>query len=98
MKAILINPNDQTIIAVEVDKKDKLRSWYKLMNVDRVEVAQTLPNRDVLLVDEEGLFKHTPWFRFKGQPLTGYGLIARMGDTDIKSTIDEIKAVVKWGY
>lgn len=52
--AILINPESKTITEVAFD--GTLQHAYKLLDCDIVETVK-LVNGDVLLVDEEGLFK-----------------------------------------
>lgn len=103
MKAIFINTQEKTV--TEVDIKGDLDSWYKLIGCDLVEIAARLDNGDIILVDEEGLWKSpTEFFTFEyaeytNYPFAGNGLVIG-GDgentTDAKSTLAEITQKIKF--
>jgi hypothetical protein len=103
MKAILIDTTNQTI--VEVDIKGDLKSWYEAIKCDIVEIAVRLDNGDMILVDEEGLWKSpTMYFTYNhaeymNYPFAGKGLvIGGNGEdtTDAKSTLQEIANKVRF--
>jgi hypothetical protein len=103
MRAILIDTNNKTIKEVEIE--GDLASWYKLIKCDVVEIAVRMDNGDMILVDEEGLWKvPTSFFTFDyaeytNYPFAGNGLIVG-GDgeevSDAKSTLAEITEKVKF--
>jgi hypothetical protein len=103
MKAILIDTTNQTIS--EVDIKGDLTSWYEAINCDIVEIAVRLDNGDIILVDEEGLWKSPSKFftynhaEYTNYPFAGKGLVIGSNgeDTsDAKSTVQEIADKVKF--
>ena len=56
MKAILINPEDQTI--KEIDIKKGINAMYKAIDCDGFAAPVTYDNGDTMYCDDEGLFKH----------------------------------------
>ena len=70
-----------------------------------IEVAAYLENNDAVYVNEEGMYclpEDKGWFWFEGnyQPNIGDGLVVGTDsegrDADPKSTLEEIKAKIKW--
>ena len=55
MKAILINPEDQTI--KEIDIKKGINAMYKALDCDCFAAPVTYDNGDTMYCDDEGLFK-----------------------------------------
>jgi hypothetical protein len=103
MKAILIDTTNQSIS--EVDIKGDLNSWYETIKCDIVEVAVRLDNGDMILVDEEGLWKSPNLFftynhaEYMNYPFAGKGLvIGSNGEetSDVKSTLQEIADKVRF--
>lgn len=76
---ILINPVDRVCEVTPLDGGNLLQAAYDAIQCDLVqEVPMRLPNGDVLLVDEEGLFKiGLRSFHLSGwpEPLFGRGLL-----------------------
>jgi hypothetical protein len=102
-KAILIDAKARTVSEVEVE--ESVEAYNKLIGSDCYTGGPRLPNRDGLLVDDEGLLKvtdETPFFTFGNypQPLAGNGLLlgcAANGDTrSVKSTVEAIRGLVKF--
>lgn len=86
MKALLINPFDQTI--TEVDYSGDYRNIYEHIGAGTFDVVR-LPGHDLpcesdaLFVDDEGLFKEDKrFFRVEGyyQPLCGKALVLGTDD------------------
>lgn len=103
MKAIFINTNDG--IVTEINIKGDLNSWYQVIGCDTVEVAIRMDNGDMILVDEEGLWKSpTQYFtydlpEYANYPFAGNGLvIGSNGEdaADAKSTLEEVRSKVKF--
>lgn len=100
MKAILINPFDQTV--TEVEYSGDYRDIYKLIDAQCFDVAR-LPHRDGIFVDDEGLLNGTTHF-FQHEdypnPLAGKGLIIGCDEegesVDCKTTLNEVKAKVSF--
>lgn len=90
LKAILINPHDKTITAVEVDPYP---AWKELIEVELITSVNVLqyPNGafETVYIDDEGLLnskKDGPFFSIAShpQPLAGKGLVIGVnerGDT-----------------
>lgn len=100
MKAILINPFDQTV--TEVDYSGDFRDIYKLIDAQAFDVAR-ISRMDGIFVDDEGLlnapthfFEHSEY----PSPLAGKGLIVGCDDEgesqSCKTTIEEVKANVRF--
>lgn len=98
MKAILINPFDQSIREVEYDAKDDDISV--IINCRYFDVAN-LPNGDGIFVDDEGMLNNPTHF-FKHEdyhsPLAGKGLILGCDDEGESiapaTTIEEVRRKV----
>lgn len=101
MKAILINPETQTISEIQID--GGLESMYKAMDCEMIEAPVNFDNDDTLYCDEEGLFKPQ-----KGgiiakdwcMPILGKVLIVGSDDegnsVDVRGTIETYKDMFKW--
>jgi len=104
MKAILINTIDKTV--TEVELKNNIHEMQRLINCECfTTVPIRLPARDMLYVDDEGLFNpNKGWFKIFNypQPLSGNGLI--VGHTadghsrDVQSNVETIRSIVKFKY
>lgn len=100
MRAILINPKEQTITEVEcTGELDNMQSYVggyiELVRID---------SRNDLYVDEEGMFKpEQGMFRFDGDNpayLVGNGIITGASGSvvaDATLTLDEVRARVAFG-
>lgn len=74
MPALLIDATARTIRAVEYRTLEDMQGFLG----GSIQPAYQWPNGDTLYVDEEGLYKHTDWFRISvrtDQPLAGNGLL-----------------------
>lgn len=98
MKAILINPFDQTI--TEVDYSGDYKQINQLIGAEYFDVA-SIGGRDGIFVDDEGLlnapthfFEHADYH----SPLAGKGLIlgcnSEGNSVDCNTTVEEVKAKV----
>jgi hypothetical protein len=98
MKAILIDPFEQTV--KEVDYSGDFRDIYKLIDAECFDCAR-IKGTDGIFVDDEGLlnapthfFEHSEY----PSPLAGKGLIVGCDEegesADCKTTLDEVKAKV----
>ncbi len=98
MKAILINPFDQTV--TEVDYSGDYKQIYTLIGADTFDCAR-ISSGDGIFVDDNGLltgpthfFQHAEY----GQPLAGKGLIvgcnAEGDSVDCVATLEETRAKV----
>lgn len=102
MKAILINPKEETISVVE--HKGGIDSIYKLVGCRTFEAVYPFQNNDIIYVDEEGLLKDSNYsFNIKcsegiSYPLMGNGLIVGSTedgeDADCSSTVEELKNII----
>ena len=102
MKAILINPKEETISVVE--HKGGIDSIYKLVCCRTFEAGYPFQNNDIIYVDEEGLLKDSNYsFNIKcsegiSYPLMGNGLIVGSTedgeDADCSSTVEELKNII----
>ena len=96
MKAILINPIDNSV--KEVDYNGDYKQIYTYIDATMFGLVD-IPNDDSIFIDDEGLFKDTQHcFLFKGipTPLCGKALVLgidhKTGDSaDANSTILEIR-------
>jgi uncharacterized protein DUF3846 len=87
MKAYWINATAQTISAVEYSG---LADLHRMID-GYIELAKMWPDRTVLYVDEEGLFKQrTAWFSIAGksEPLAGNGVVVGPEIGDSAATAD----------
>lgn len=105
MKAILIDVQNENVRMVEVDDKDVLRSWYKHIGCQMVEVAHYINNHDSIMVDEEGLFtmdENSKFFSVQGghQPFIGNGLVVGVDmegvSVDPCISVEKVRSMVKF--
>jgi len=105
MKAILIDVQKKSVSMVEVDDKNVLKDWYRLMGCQMVEVAHYFNRHDSIIVDEEGLLsidEDTKFFSIEGghQPFAGNGLVVGVDDrgesVSPKISVEEIQSKVKF--
>ena len=106
MRAIVINPFDQTITEATVsDYTDTQKLIGKPFNGQQnFTVAIDLDNNDSVYVDDDGIYSPSngAWFDIGAhQPFAGVGVVVGLnvntgGSVDAKSTIDELKAKVKF--
>ena len=100
MKAILINPFEQTV--TQVDYSGDYTEIYKLIDAEYYDVAG-IAHGDGIFVDDEGLlnspthfFEHADYH----SPLAGKGLIIGCNSegesVDCKTTVEEVKSKVKF--
>lgn len=98
MKAILINPFEQSV--TEVDYSGDYNQIYEFIEAQMFDVAR-ISHDDGIFVDDEGLlnspthfFEHSDYH----SPLAGKGLIVGCNSegesVDCKTTVDEVKAKV----
>ena len=76
MKAYLIDPMKCSITEVEYDDSN-YRNICALIDADLFDVVRLSDSRDVIYVDDEGLFNPQGFFRVDGypNPLAGKGLV-----------------------
>lgn len=98
MRAILINPFDQTV--TEVDYSGDFRDIYKLIDADCFDCAR-ISRGDGIFVDDEGLLNQPTHFFQHAEypnPLAGKGLIVgcdSQGESvSCKTTVEEVKSKV----
>jgi hypothetical protein len=74
MQAYLINPEERTIEAVEID--DTVDGIYQVIEASSFDVVR-LDHGDVIYVDDEGLYHKRDYFSLEGfkAPLAGRGLV-----------------------
>lgn len=105
MKAILIDVRNKSVTMVEVDDKNVLKDWYRIMGCEMVEVAHYFDEHDSILVDEEGLLTLSPdtkFFTIEGghQPFAGNGLVVGVDDEGESVnpciTVEEVQRMVKF--
>lgn len=111
IKAIKIDPRDQTIKEVEIDCEN-FRSLNAAIGSDIFAIAAEMPNDDVILVDDEGLIngKWSSFFGFRAYskdfrpinlgPFAGVGIMIGSdanGETDdVKSSVEDIRRRVEF--
>ena len=96
MRAILINPFDETI--TEVDYSGDFKQIYKFIDCSTFDVVM-LCDADDLYVDDEGLLKENRYFSWSGRIFAGKGLILghnEEGETtptsyDLQEGVDRIE-------
>lgn len=99
MKAILINPFDQSI--KEVDYTGDFRQIYTLIDASVFDVAR-ISRRDGIFVDDNGLFNASHFFEHADyhSPLAGKGLIVgcdEQGESvDCETSVEEVKSKIKF--
>jgi len=104
MKAILINTLNQTV--TEIELKNDIHEMQRLIGCEVfTTVPLRLPDRDMLYVDDNGLFNpNKGWFKIFNypQPLSGNGLIvghtAEGKSRDVRSNVETIRSIVKFKY
>ena len=103
MKAFLINAEKQRITEVEHD--DSLESIHALVGCKYFDAVVINKERDVVYIDDEGLYNAIYFFRLKGlegyYPLAGNGLVvgtSPTGDTTPPQgiTLDMLRSQVEW--
>ena len=95
VKAIYINPKFNTVVQTNLEVKEdndfELEQCYKLIGCDLVEFVYTR-NREILVVDEEGLLKDDQFFfKIKGigqEVFAGSGIIIKIDNTEYEIPID----------
>ena len=99
MKALLIEPAEQTIESVEINNQDEI---IKLIGYDTVISDDVGTDGDKLYFDEEGFLRGTEG-RFqidKLIPVSGIGIIVGSTDSgllsDLNSTTDDLKSRIKF--
>lgn len=101
MKAILIDSENKTITEVQLDNKTILSSLQKHVG-GYIEPSYHFPNRDVVYVNEEGLFlDNPPFFVIDGyhQPLAGNGIVVGSkgpDSSDVKTSIEDVRKMVRF--
>lgn len=108
MRAILINPFDETVTEIEHDASS-YKNIYDEISTPTHQVdtftchypSEPLPDGDAVFVDDEGLLKGpTCFFAIDGYPLAGCGLILgsdSMGETaPAKAELANVKERVKF--
>ena len=75
MLAFLINPENETITAVEYTGDYK--NIYTHIEADCFDCVRINDRGDTIFVDDNGLYKNNAFFQLKGylQPLSGRGLV-----------------------
>lgn len=101
MKFIQINPNTQTIEAVE--STGTLRDIYRLIDCRLIDVCARQDNGDALTVDDEALYQEPQpaAFNFDGYgPIHGITLVTGSDDegetVEPLMTLEEVAAKVEW--
>lgn len=93
MRYILINPATETVSEVEHDGQVDWRVIQIALGDKPIEAAGTLPNGDILWVDEEGLLSGPNHFFHMGkvnqQPLAGRGVITGPEEMPPGKTMDD---------
>jgi hypothetical protein len=105
MKAILINPEFQTITEVEFTGDHRAIYSHLGKGVDTFDVAQPKPGESIY-VDDEGLLKaddgmESHFFEWEGLTMfAGNGLVlgcdADGNTTDTSYTVEEVRDLVHW--
>ena len=96
MRAILLNPFDQTV--KEVVYTGDFREIYSLIDCGTFDVVR-LSESDDLYVDDEGLLKENRYFSWSGRNFAGKGLILANDDEgnsmsttyDLQEVIDKVE-------
>ena len=96
MRAILLNPFDQTV--KEVVYTGDFREIYSLIDCTTFDVVR-LSESDDLYVDDEGLLKENRYFSWSGRNFAGKGLILANDDEgnsmsttyDLQEVIDKVE-------
>lgn len=107
MKAILINPFDQSITTIKVDHANDIKGMDTIHNLINCDCCDTFrPGElDLMLVDDRGHLKETQqaFFRWEGYgwPLAGkallFGLDSPHGDlVDVRLTVEQVQGKITW--
>jgi hypothetical protein len=99
MKSIFINAETREVVSVDLN--DQLKDTYQMMNCHIVEAAMYLDKNDLLVVDEEGLFKsEKSGFYIDEVFVYGNGMIWGANDSgdsdDCKADVDFIHSRINW--
>ena len=99
MKSIFINAETREIVSVDLN--DQLSDTYKMMDCHIVEGAMYLEKNDLLVVDEEGLFKgEKSGFYIDDVFVYGNAMVWGADDSgesdDCKTDIDFIHTRINW--
>lgn len=94
MKGYLINPFDQTIKPVTLEKENTLQQIYTLCECRLIDAVYSIDDHTVF-VDDEGLFvENQRYFKLCGQPLAGKALVLGVNEegdsTDVKLWVEDI--------
>ena len=99
MKAILINPFNQTI--TEVEYSGNFKEIYKLIDCSTFDCIN-IDNDNTLFVDDEGLLQENRYFHWKDYTnLAGKALIIGVDyqtgeDCDTSWSLQEVENMVEW--
>jgi hypothetical protein len=94
MKGYLINPFDQTIKQVTLEKENTLQQIYALCDCSLIDGVYSIDDHTVF-VDDEGLYvENQRYFKLCGQPLAGKALVLGAGEegdsTDAELWVEDI--------
>jgi hypothetical protein len=98
-KSIFINAETREVVSVNLN--DQLIDTYELIGCDYVEGSIYLEGNDLLVIDEEGLFKSDKsGFYFDDAFVYGNGMIWGADDdgdsADCKTDIDSVLSRINW--
>lgn len=89
MKGYLINPFDQTIKPVTLQKDNTLGQIYVLCQCERIDGVYSIDGHTIF-VDDEGLFvENQRYFKYNGQSLAGRALVLRATEEGDSSDAEE---------
>ena len=105
MKALFIDPIDQTIRTLSYDGDYK--SIYRILDCTTFECVYPFNNEDTVFIDEEGLLKESNFaFNIRAdnpqfsQTLFGKALVlgtdAEGESVEVKSTLEEVESKIRW--
>jgi len=93
MRAILIDPFTREI--TEVEHNDDFRQIYEFIGADAFDAATLLEDRQVIYVDDEGLFRDDQKFwSIEGRVLGGKGLV--LGVNAAGESIAAVGSIEEW--
>jgi len=101
MKGYLINPFDQTIKPVTLEKENTLQQIYTLCGCQLIDAVYSIDDHTVF-VDDEGLFvENQRYFKLHDQPLAGKALVLGVNEegdsTDVKEWVHHhLNNLVDW--
>lgn len=102
IKAILVDPMAQTI--TEVETEDSLEAYYKLLDVDCIDIAPFWGNNSIV-VDDGGMFKAKAMFSYnahgKQVVLANKCLVVgcyRGSEdfSDVTMTVENVESMIGW--